>query len=91
MLKTLFAYFTIKPTSLPLLIIMYKNVRDPTLPLCYYVYVNVPFSKELDPVLFDVYDSWGRLGTMVVTFRTETKSFIYRKSDNNDIANYRPI
>ena len=28
------------------------------------------FSNELTPVLLDVYDSWGKLGTMGVTSRT---------------------
>ena len=36
-------------------------------------------SNELTSVLLDVYDSWGMLGTMGVTSRTETISAIYKK------------
>ena len=39
------------------------------------------FSNELAPVLSDVYDSWGKLGTMGVTFRTGIISAIYEKGD----------
>ena len=49
------------------------------------------FSNELAPVLLDVYDSWGKLGTISVTSRTGIISAIYKKGDNGDIENYRPI
>ena len=39
------------------------------------------FSNELVPVFSDVYDSWGKLGTMSVTFRTGIISAIYKKGD----------
>ena len=35
------------------------------------------FSNELVPVLLVVYDSWGNLGTMGITSRTEIISAIY--------------
>ena len=47
------------------------------------------FSNELAPVFLDVYGSWGRLGTMAVTYRTGFISSIYKKVDKKDIANYR--
>ena len=37
------------------------------------------FTSELIPVLFYVYDSWGKLGTMGVTSRTGIISVIYKK------------
>ena len=37
------------------------------------------FSNELTPALLDLYDSWGKLGTMGVTSRTEIISAIYKK------------
>ena len=49
------------------------------------------FSNELAPVLLDVYNSWGKLGTMDVTSRTGILSVKYKKGDKKDIANYMPI
>ena len=49
------------------------------------------FSNEAAPVLVDVYDSWGKLGTISVTFRTGIIYSIYKKCDKIDIENYRPI
>ena len=49
------------------------------------------FSNELAHVLLDVYDSWGKLGTIGVTSRTGFISSIYKKEDKKDIENYRPI
>ena len=46
------------------------------------------FSNELAPVLLDVYDSWGKLGTIIVTSRTGIISSIYKKGDKRDIENY---
>ena len=37
------------------------------------------FSNEPAPVLLDAYDSWGKLGTIGVTSRTEIISAIYKK------------
>ena len=37
----------------------------------------INFSNELAPVLLDVYHSWGKLGTMGVTYRTGIISAIY--------------
>ena len=48
-------------------------------------------SNELAPVPFDVYDSWGKPGTMGVTSRTGIISAMYKKVDKKDISNYRPI
>ena len=39
------------------------------------------FSNELAPILLDVYDSWGKLGTISVTSRTGIISAIYKKGD----------
>ena len=49
------------------------------------------FSNELAPVLLDVYDSWGKLGSMGVTCRTGIESVIYKRDDKNHNASYRPI
>ena len=48
-------------------------------------------SNELASVLLDVYESWGKLGTMVVTFRTGIMSVIYKAGDKKDIENHRPV
>ena len=37
------------------------------------------FKFELAPVLLDVYDSWGKLDTMGVTYRTGIISAIYKR------------
>ena len=37
------------------------------------------FSNELAPVFLDVYDSWGKLDTMGVTYRTGIISAIYKR------------
>ena len=47
--------------------------------------------NKLAPVFLDVYDYWGKLGTMGVTCRTGIIFVIYRKGDEKDIKNYRPI
>ena len=52
---------------------------------------NSHFPNELAPVLLDVCDSCGNLGTMRVTFRTGIISVIYKKGDKRYIENYRPI
>ena len=36
-------------------------------------------SNELAPVLLDVYDSWGKLDTIGVTYRTGIISAIYKR------------
>ena len=48
------------------------------------------FPNKLAPVLFDVYDSWGKPGTISVTSRTGTISATYKIGDKRDIENYRP-
>ena len=48
-------------------------------------------SNELTPVLLDVYDSWGKLGTIIVTSRAAIISAIYKTDDKRDIENYRLI
>ena len=37
------------------------------------------FSNELTIVLLDVYDSWGKLNTMGITYRTGIISAIYKR------------
>ena len=49
------------------------------------------FSNELAPVLSDVYDSWGILGTMGITFRTGIISAIYKKDDKKILQNVNPF
>ena len=50
------------------------------------------FSNELAPVLLDVYDSWGKLGTMGVTSRTGISMIFYMKKVIKKILqNYRSI
>ena len=50
------------------------------------------FSNELTPVLLDVYDFCGKLGTMGVTSRTGINMIFYiRKLMKNILQNYRPI
>ena len=41
-------------------------------------------------MLLDVYDSWGKLGTISVTSRTGIISATYKKGDKRDIENYKP-
>ena len=41
-------------------------------------------------MLSDVYDSCGKLGTIIVTSRTGIKSATYIKGDKRGIENYRP-
>ena len=48
------------------------------------------FPNELAPVLLDVYDSWGKLGTISVTSRIGIISTTYKTGDKRDIENYRP-
>ena len=49
------------------------------------------FSNELTPVLLDVYDSWGKLGTMGVTSRTGiSMTFYIKKVIKKILQNYRP-
>ena len=44
------------------------------------------FSNEPTHILLDVYDSWGKVGTMGVTSRTEISMIC-----NTILQNYRPI
>ena len=48
------------------------------------------FSNELAPALLDVYDSWGKFGTISVTCRIRIISATYKEGDKRDIENYRP-
>ena len=38
-------------------------------------------SNELAPDLLDIYDSWGKLGTIDVTSKTGIISVMYKKGD----------
>ena len=49
------------------------------------------FSNELAPVLLDVYDSWGKLGTIRVTSKTGIIPATYKKGDKRDIENCRSV
>ena len=50
------------------------------------------FSKDLTPALLDVYESWGKFGTMGVTFRTGISMIFYvKKVIKKILQNYRPI
>ena len=50
------------------------------------------FSNELAPALLDVYDSWGKLGTMGVTSRTRIIMIFYiKKVIKKILQNYRSI
>ena len=50
------------------------------------------FLNELTPVVLDVYDSWGKLGTMGFTSGTEISMIFYiKKVIKNILQNYRPI
>ena len=48
-------------------------------------------SNELAPAFLDVHDSWGKLDTMGVTYRTGIISVICKSWYKKDIANSRPI
>ena len=48
------------------------------------------FTNELAPVLLDVYDSWGKFGTINVTSRTGIIYATYKKGDRRDIEDCRP-
>ena len=49
-------------------------------------------SKIVAPVFLDVYDSWGKSGTMGVTSRTGISMIFYiKKVIKKILQNYRPI
>ena len=41
-------------------------------------------------MLLDVYDPWGKLGTIIVTFRTGIISATNKKGDKGGVENHRP-
>ena len=45
--------------------------------------------NELAPVLLDAHDSWGKLGTINITSRTQIISATHKKGDKRNIENYR--
>ena len=49
------------------------------------------FSNELDPVLFYIYDSWRRFGTIGVTSGTGIISVIYKKGDKKILQTIDPF
>ena len=49
------------------------------------------FSNEITPVLLDVYDTCGQICTMGATCRTAIISITYKKCNEKNIANCRPI
>ena len=50
------------------------------------------FSNELASALLDVYDSWGKLGTIGVTSGTGISMIFYiKKVIKKIVQNYRPI
>ena len=50
------------------------------------------FSNNLAPFLLDVYDFWGKLGTMRITSRTGINMIFYiKKVIKNTLQNYSPI
>ena len=48
-------------------------------------------SRKSFPIILDVYGSRKKLGTMGVSPRAGVISIRYKKNDNGDISNYRPI
>ena len=51
----------------------------------------IHFWNELPHVLLDVYDSWGTLGTVGVTFRTGIISAIFKKGDKKILKITEPF
>ena len=47
------------------------------------------FFNEVAPVLLDIYDSWGKFGTMCVSGRTGILPVTYKKGDKKYIIKYR--